>query len=558
MILFYIIYLSIIIKRRAVVMTELKNGFLKKAFDKCLESFEKSIDPEVHKKAYIGDHREYHHFAESEFAGKYLDTCMNFYDLTHDESLLKKADGLVDCIIENQHADGYLGGYPKEDEWQKFSVWNQTFTVYGLLSYYKTTRRKAALNAAEKCAKNIAAHYLSEKDNIMDAFNDGTQNASFLLTLPGLYDVTDDVIYAEFTKYILRRLKTSGNNFFDFESIFDLRSKKGIENFIILIGMLFYYDSSKDSECIKGAEKYWDELKKTQIRRPGNGTNAEKWIPEGNTPCFLPLDIHPNETCVSVGWAEFSLLLYKATGDIKYIDAAERSLFNHIMGSFDDKNADFAYYQPNFGKRVTRTSGQDPYKCCRYRGYNFISRLPELLFTEDENTVIPAIYAPAVWESNGVRIEEKTEYPFDGKISFFVTGASEKSLKLRIPSWCKKYSINVNGKESFAPESGGYVTLGIKDGDEVTLCLDMQIEKEDVNIDGKKYAGFSFGPLVMVPDSDINSDIYGAKDCGGKFVRNKDTKHNIEFDSGDLSLSDYASAAKMNPDDEYTEWILCK
>lgn len=539
-------------------MAELKSGFLKRAYDKCLDSIKNTIDLEAHKKAYIGDHREYHGFAESEFAGKYLDTCINFYNATGDPSLLGKAEELVECIIKNQHDDGYLGGYPKEDEWQKFSVWNQTFTVCGLMSYYKATKRKRALAAAEKCSKNIAFHYMAEKDDIMDAFNDGTQNASFLLTLPELYDITDDVVYAEFIRYIIKRLKNSGNNFFDFESIFDLRSKKGIENFIILIGMLFYYCDSNDYECLYGAKKYWEELNSTQIRRPGNGTNAEKWIPEGNKPCFLPLDIHPNETCVSVGWAEFSLLLYKATGETKYIDAAERTLFNHILGSFDDEGADFAYYQPNFGKRVTRTTGSDPYKCCRYRGYNFISRLNGLLFTEDDKALIPAVYASAVYDNGKVRIEETTGYPFDGKIIFSVAGDCGKKLKLRIPSWCEEYYIAVNGKKSSAPLVDGYATIEISDGDEILLDLGIRLVKETVIIGEKTYAGFSFGPIVMVPDSNLNDDIYSAKDCSGKFVRNDKTEYNLEFDSDSLKLTDYASSAKKHSDDEYTEWILVK
>lgn len=538
-------------------MTELKDGFLKKAYDKCFESFKKKIDLEEHKKAYIGDHREHPYFAESEFAGKYLDTCVNFYNYSKDKSLIEKADELVDCIIKNQQSDGYLGGYPDEEKWQKFSVWNQTFTVFGLISYYKTTKKKAALAAARKCAENIARHYMTEKDDMMDALNDGTENASFLLALPALYEITDDMLYCEFIQYIFKRLKNSGNNFFEFDSILHLRSKKGIENFIILIAMLLYYNISKDEACLKGAQKYWNELNETQIRRTGNGTNAEKWLPEGNKPAFLNVELRPNETCVSVGWAELSLLLYKATGDIKYIDAAERAIFNHMMGSFDESDGDFAYYQPNFGKRVTRTTKSDPYKCCRYRGYNFISRLSDLLFIEEKGAIIPLIYAPAVYNNGKIRIEEKTKYPFDGNICFSVSGG-ESRLKLRIPTWFKKYDITANGKEICTIPKKGYVSLNVNDGDEIVLKLDIKLEKETAVIDRKKYAGFSFGTVVMVPDSNLNSDLYGAKDCDGEFTKNLNTEYNLEFDSDSLKLADYASAAKKNPDDEYTEWVLRK
>ena len=141
-------------------------------------AFKNTIDLEAHKKAYIGDHREYR--AALRKASSPENTSIPALIFTMRRailSLLSKAEELVECIIKNQHDDGYLGGYPKEDEWQKFSVWNQTFTVCGLMSYYKATKRKRALAAAEKCSKNIAFHYMAEKDDIMDAFNDGTQNA---------------------------------------------------------------------------------------------------------------------------------------------------------------------------------------------------------------------------------------------------------------------------------------------------------------------------------------------------------------------------------------------
>ena len=534
-------------------MVYLKNGILKECYEKCVAVFENVIDCNVHINAYVGEHGD--GFAESEFAGKYLDCCVNFYRQTKNEAILNHAKRLVSGIIENQHDNGYLGGYTKENEWMSFSVWNQAFTVYGLISYYKLTKEQQALECAEKCVKNIAEHFMNEKSDILDALNFGTEHISILITLPELYRLTKNEIYLNFMEYIFNRLKNSTNNFFEFDTILNLKSKKGIENFIPLITMVMYYELKGDEEALDGAKRYWTELEATQIRRPGNGTIAEFWTAGGNTAQFLAKEIHPNETCVSVGWGEFSTILFKQTKEAKYLDALERVLFNHLIGSFDEDGTDFAYYQPNYGKRVTRTS-QNSYKCCRYRGFNAISQLNDIIFHEDEKDIIPMIYTAAEYKSDELIITEETNYPFDDHITFKISGNTDKCFKLRIPRWCKKYVLTVNDAVVETKKTDGYVNLKINDGDIISLSLNTVVKKDRVIINDKKYVGFSYGCVVLMADSNICDDIYGAKNIDTTFKRNLATEYNIEFDSDDLSLVDYASAGKKHENDEVSEWIL--
>ena len=85
-----------------------------------------------------------------------------------------------------------------------------------VLSYCKLTGDSEVLRCEEKCVKNIAEHYMSEKIDILDAWNYGTQNLSILLVLPDLYNITGDRLYLDFADYIYAYLKKSTNNFFDF------------------------------------------------------------------------------------------------------------------------------------------------------------------------------------------------------------------------------------------------------------------------------------------------------------------------------------------------------
>ena len=429
-----------------------------------------------------------------------------------------------------------------------------TFTVYGLLSYYKLTRDDRVLECAEKCVRNIAEHYMNEEDDILDSINAGTEHISILITLPELYTLTENKLYLDFFEYIMNRLKNSTNNFFEFDTILNLRSKKGIENFMPLIAMVMYYEIKGAAAALRGAKKYWNELEATQIRRPGNGTIGEHWTAGGNTAQFLGKEINPNETCVSVGWGEFSAVLFKQTKEAKYLDALEKVLYNHLIGSMNDDGSDFAYYQPNYGKRITRTS-ENAYKCCRYRGFNAFSKLPDILFYEDDEDIVPMVYTASEYANNGIKIAEETNYPFDDRITFKISGNTDKYFKLRIPCRCPKYTLTVNGTVTDARECDGYIALKIKDGDVISLKLNTTVSRDRVVIQDKNYVGYSYGCIVLVADSNVCSDIYGAKNTEADLTRNFATEYNIEFCADDFCLVDYASAGKKHETDEICEWI---
>lgn len=299
-----------------------------------------------------------------------------------------------------------------KDRWENFDVWNHTFTVLGLLSYYTETKEQKALDAAEKCALNIADHYMSNKGkDILDATNFGTQHISFLFVLPQLYKITGKQIYMDFMNFIADKLKNSDLNFFEFDSILDLRSKKGIENFVILMGIIQYAEIISDKKAIESAKKYWQQVNDTQIRNTGNGTVGEFWTENGNAAALLGADCKPNENCVAVGWIEFSLMMFYKEQSTKYLDAIEKSLLNHVLGSLSDDGTDFAYYQPNYGRKISTTS-EDMYKCCRYRGFTLFAYLQDMLYYSDESYIIPMIYQTSEYEDDYVKIIQKTDYPY--------------------------------------------------------------------------------------------------------------------------------------------------
>lgn len=169
------------------------------------------------------------------------------------------------------------------------------------------------------------------------------------------------------------------------------------------------------------------------------------------------------------------------------------------------------------------------------------------------------LYTNAIYEDSDIKISEETNYPFSDTITFRINGNTNKKFMLRIPNWCDKYTLRINGRECVGePENNYAVIEKVSDGDIIIISFNTVVKEEEVVIEDKKYAGFSYGSVVLVPDTNVCDDIYNLSVDKCRFKRNMETNYNIEFVelSEKFRLVDYASAAKKHEDDEYTEWVL--
>lgn len=79
-----------------------------------------------------------------------------------------------------------------------------------------------------------------------------------------------------------------------------------------------------------------------------------------------------------------------------------------------------------------------------------------------------------------VTLEEQTHYPFSDSIKLIIH-TSDKThfpIYLRIPGWCKKASVAINGKKQkaiFQPDSYARIENTWQDGDEIILHLPREI-----------------------------------------------------------------------------------
>ena len=93
----------------------------------------------------------------------------------------------------------------------------------------------------------------------------------------------------------------------------------------------------------------------------------------------------------------------------------------------------------------------------------------------------PSTVTTVLKDGSEVRIEERTDYPFDGTIGLTLhldATAVDFPLHLRIPGWCRGAQVRVNGETQDLHDAGpGFVVLqrAWQDGDTVEITLPMPV-----------------------------------------------------------------------------------
>ena len=563
-----------------IVSTQINGGILKDRSQKNIRNFFMKINIDDLKKVYADTHDSM--YAEPEFVGKYLDTAIQLYLNNGNEEILNRAKELVFSIIGNQREDGYLGTYHPGLEFDyTFSVWNQNFTIMGLLSYYDVTKENVVLDAVMRCADYIASNFMSKNGpDLLNTINQGIENSCILLQMVRLYRITGKKLYKDFCDFIIQKWEATTLKLVSTPKFSHLGCAKAAEMLICYQGLVEYGSHHGNQNYLNSAARYWDNLNDTQIGLTGNGSIAEFWNYVGNKPALLNNDIKPNENCVAVCWMKFCIALFSLDAETKYMDAFEKTLFNHLLGSQALDGSDFSYYQGAYGRKLHETS-PDQYKCCCYRGMNILSHLPKCIYWKSKEGFVVALYCDSELHSEykGIKVKflQETAYPREGKILINVQPELDLKfmLKLRIPSWCTKAHVTINGNVLPVKNDSGYICIEKiwnALGDMLELSLDMPIKCINAVVDETESVAVTYGPILLAIDSRYGTPIdlteIELKDDGVELkpVLMGDSSYSplvkfmcsgrIDGKLKEITLVDYATAGSIdNIKDHFRIWL---
>ncbi len=465
-----------------------------------------------------------------------------------DENLKKLADGVVDLISKAQEEDGYLNTYfTIEAPERRFKRLGESHELYcaghfmeAAVAYYEATRNQLVLKVARRLADCIDRNFGEEEGKIHGC--DGHEEIE--IGLMRLYHLTNEERYLRLSRYFLL-VRGKDKDFFRKQNCSD-RDKSplivGMEQFpdsyyqvhypvtlqdtaeghavrlvYMCTAMADVAATTKDQVFLNACKRIWRNIVDKRLYITGGiGSTV---IGESFTLDYdLPNDTMYCETCASIGLIFFARQMLRNESKGEYGDIMERALYNTVLSGMALDGKHFFYVNPL--EVVPRKSKKDPGKshvkcvrpqwlgcaCCPPNLARLITSIENYIYTEKENVLLVNLYMDSDAEfqigNSTLMIVQKTNYPREGQIVIQCKSncTKEVTIGLRVPAWCEKASVFINGTEQVIESEDGfwYITSYFND-DEIVLNLELNIQRWYANTKVSEDIGkvaIARGPMV--------------------------------------------------------------
>jgi DUF1680 family protein len=167
------------------------------------------------------------------------------------------------------------------------------------------------------------------------------------------------------------------------------------------------------------------------------------------------------------------------TGDGRYIDTLERSLYNGVISGVSLDGTRFFYANPLSSDGDKTRQGWFEVSCCPPNYARLMTSLTDYLYVRDDEGIYVNLYASssAAFTVGGNRftLTQRTEYPWDGRIAVSIKpeNSGRASLRLRLPAWAQEARLTVDGLPREAEPVGGYLVIDREWEGETTVVLDL-------------------------------------------------------------------------------------
>lgn len=220
-------------------------------------------------------------------------------------------------------------------------------------------------------------------------------------------------------------------------------------------------------------------------------------------PYQLPNSTAHNETCANIGNMLFNWRMLEVTGDAKYADIVETALYNSVLSGVSLDGKKYFYTNP------LRISADLPYTlrwpkerteyiscfCCPPNTLRTVCQAQNYAYTVTPDAVYCNLYGANTLETTlkevgKIALAQETDYPWDGAVKITVKEAPKTSKKkafslfFRVPDWCGKATLKVNGE----PVQGDWKANTYaeanriwKKGDSVEWVMDMPVKLIEAN-----------------------------------------------------------------------------
>lgn len=498
---------------------QILQGYVGKRFTQNLEERLLKIDEDGIMSGYL--QRPGNHPWIGEHAGKYLEAACNVWKVTHDDRLKKQMDRMIYELINSQLKDGYLGTYTPDNYWTSWDVWSHKYNLYGLLAYYTTTGYQPALEACKRMGDLLCTTFgnkSGQRDIILAGEHVGMAATSVLDPMVELYRYTGEKKYLDFCYYILDAWEQKAgpkiiSTLLSTGKVNEVANGKAYEMLSNLVGLAKLYRVTGDPKLLKPVLIAWHDIVTNRLYITGTTSSFEHFQDDDILPAADKDNI--GEGCVTVTWIQLNQNLLDITGQLKYEEQIEKSIYNQLFGAENPESGCVSYY--------TALMGVKPFSCgitcCTSSVPRGIALIPYFTFGNVNNVPTLMLYGPASYKENyttpdnkniNLSLQIESGFPDYGNAIITVNTSEPAffSLGLRVPSWSNSFVAEVDGKEYKGTANQYLVIKRIwKSGEKIKVSFNIPVQ---ILSGGKSYPGqiaFQRGPQVLAFDNSLNVDL---------------------------------------------------
>ncbi len=501
-----------------------------------------------------------HHFWDSDIA-KWIEAAAYSLEKNPDRKLEGQVDHVVDLMGAAQLKDGYLNSFYINAEpgkrWTNLRDMHELYCaghlIEGAVAYYRATGKRKFLDIMLKFVDHIADTF-GRKPGQKRGY---CGHEEIELALLKLYDLTGEKKHLDLARYFIDE-RGRKPHYFTVEA--EKRGEKNLhwssfgkkDNYdyyqadkplreldealghavragYIYSAMLSLAAETNDRKLFETCKRLFDNIISRKMYITG-GIGSMKHGESFSYEYDLQNETAYAETCAAISLVLFSYRMLQIEPDSKYADAMERALYNGVMSGVSLDGRAFFYSNPlsayphpgNILEEHVKPERQKWFgcSCCPSNVARLLASLGSYIYMKGADEIRVNLFISSTssveMKQGRVLISQKTNYPWDGSTSIEVSPETPSEFKLcvRIPGWCRKYSIIMGGKKVQFAVKNGYAVISRKwyAGDKIEIDFEMPAFIVEANPELRHDCGkvaVQRGPIVYcAEEADNGKHIY--------------------------------------------------
>lgn len=405
-----------------------------------------------------------------------------------------QVDEVIQLVADAQQPNGYLDNFyvAGDDDkrwtelWRTHELYCAGHLIQAAVAHHRATGKTNLLDVA-RCFADHICDVLGPAEEGKQPGTDG--HPEIELALVELARDTGDQRYLDQARYLLdvRGQGLVGGDEYhqDHKPFREFEAMVGHAVRILYLnaGAADIYAETGDQTLLTTLERLWDNTTTKRMYLTG-GLGARHDGESFGDDYELPNTRAYTETCAAIASVMWNWRMLLLTGDAKYADLMEWTLYNAFLPGLALNGREYFYVNPLADEGNHRRQTWFECSCCPPNIARTIASITGYFYTVAGSAIQTHLYGQSTADiplpdGRTIRLRQQTRYPWHGDVAIDVEGEGDFTLSLRLPSWCDQgATVEVNGNPITADLlSGTYLPIQRtwSSGDVVRLHFPMPV-----------------------------------------------------------------------------------